>query len=418
MSETTFRLVTPEAPALIYKSRRSLLSRLKKEQDFWAFLAECKIKHEYHLISDVARVLQVDAILEDLEALVENISSSESDELYLQIAEYNDNFGRIPPLSNSMVAQIAKKAYDEGDIETGLNILFGCIFGRERRHDVRRSLHNQTAGAYSTLISIANSAALSRYVVDNKQLNREITSAAMDLKSEAESAAELITEIRNKLTQADESITEQVKHAEKITRRKKRLSEWLHRRAINRNADLQDRFLNQMKYRAPVQLWENRRKQHRKNSDNAFRVFLVGVFIFCVVLILGAIGLGDKIAEAFVPIGCSPETPELCNGISAKGVFYVSISIVFSSIVLWLLRLQMRVYLSERHLSLDAEERKAFAETFLALREDKAVNSEHEAVVLQSLFRPTQDGIIRDNTSVDASPSGLLSKILTQQKNN
>ena len=49
-----------------------------------------------------------------------------------------------------------------------------------------------------------------------------------------------------------------------------------------------------------------------------------------------------------------------------------------------------------RHLSLDADEKKAFAETYMALKEGASVDVANETIVLASLFRPTQDGIIRD----------------------
>ncbi|WP_228848372.1 DUF6161 domain-containing protein [Halocynthiibacter styelae] len=83
------------------------------------------------------------------------------------------------------------------------------------------------------------------------------------------------------------------------------------------------------------------------------------------------------------------------------------------SLILWGIRLQYRVYLSERHLALDAGEKKAFAQAFLAFREDKSVGADNEAIVLASLFRPTQDGIIRDDgASLDISAAALLAKQL------
>ncbi|WP_316247455.1 DUF6161 domain-containing protein [Roseobacter fucihabitans] len=86
-----------------------------------------------------------------------------------------------------------------------------------------------------------------------------------------------------------------------------------------------------------------------------------------------------------------------------------------STVWLWFLRLQMKVHLSERHLFLDARERKAFAETYLALLKGGDVTKDHEAVILQSLFRPTQDGIIKDDGGIDVGIAGLLSRALNKQ---
>ena len=80
---------------------------------------------------------------------------------------------------------------------------------------------------------------------------------------------------------------------------------------------------------------------------------------------------------------------------------------------MWFLRLQIKIFLSERHLALDARERRAFAETYLALLKGGHATTEHETVILQSLFRPTQDGIIKDDIGFDMSAAGILSKAMT-----
>ena len=81
------------------------------------------------------------------------------------------------------------------------------------------------------------------------------------------------------------------------------------------------------------------------------------------------------------------------------------------SMLMWVARLQYRIPLSERHLALDASEKKAFAETYLGMKEGKDVSGDSEAIVLASIFRPTQDGIIRDDeTGMDLSAVALMAK--------
>jgi hypothetical protein len=88
------------------------------------------------------------------------------------------------------------------------------------------------------------------------------------------------------------------------------------------------------------------------------------------------------------------------------------------SLALWAIRLQYRVYLSERHLSLDASEKEAFAQTYLAMKEGAEVDASNEAIVLASLFRPTQDGIIKDDDSaMDVSMVAILAKQLGRTPN-
>ena len=100
---------------------------------------------------------------------------------------------------------------------------------------------------------------------------------------------------------------------------------------------------------------------------------------------------------------------------SAKGPLTMAGLIVAMSLLLWFIRLQYRIHLSERHLALDASEKQAFAETFMAMKEGRDVGPDNEAVVLAALFRPTQDGIIKDDDSgFDVSTSALLAKHLSR----
>lgn len=177
---------------------------------------------------------------------------------------------------------------------------------------------------------------------------------------------------------------------------------------------LKDRFLSQMRLRAPVELWRTRAEKHRKNATGAFVAFVI---LALIAIVSGALipwlG-GDYIASSFTREICNDADPPSCEReFSAKGPLTVAGLLLVLSIILWLIRLQYRVYLSERHLALDAEEKCAFAETFMAMKEETQVGANNEAIVLASLFRPTQDGIIKDDdNSVDISAAAILAKQL------
>lgn len=177
---------------------------------------------------------------------------------------------------------------------------------------------------------------------------------------------------------------------------------------------LMELFHTQLRLRAPVKLWEGRAEQHAKKAKVAlfwfvgftFLAILVGVFVpFC---------FGDYIAESFYREICDlAEPPNCAREFSVKGPLTLSGILVLVSLVLWGIRLQYRLYLSERHLALDASEKQAFAETYLAMKEGEDVGSGNEAIVLASLFRPTQDGIIKDDESgFDLSSAAILAKQL------
>lgn len=180
---------------------------------------------------------------------------------------------------------------------------------------------------------------------------------------------------------------------------------------------LQSLFEVQLRLRAPVKLWEKREVKHCKNSKNAMNKFIVAGGIAVCFGLLVPFFFGDYIANSFSQLICSTPATEgaLAQGcaraFSAKGPVTITGLLLAMSLLMWMARLQYRVHLSERHLALDASEKKAFAETYLAMKEGKDVSNNSEAIVLASLFRPTQDGIIRDDeTGMDLSAVALMAK--------
>ncbi|WP_167647447.1 DUF6161 domain-containing protein [Mameliella alba] len=188
-----------------------------------------------------------------------------------------------------------------------------------------------------------------------------------------------------------------------------------------READFQrlkDLFETQLRLRAPVQLWAGRETLHRTAARWAMARFLLSTTVALLIGVLVPLCAGDYIAESFFTQGCDPADAASCErALSAKGPLTITGLLLVLSLVMWVTRLQYRVFLSERHLSLDASEKKAFAETYLAMKEGEDVGSGNEAIVLAALFRPTQDGIIKDDESgVDLSAAAILAKQMGQVK--
>lgn len=208
-------------------------------------------------------------------------------------------------------------------------------------------------------------------------------------------------------------------------RKKVRLFELKSQQTENARVDeferLQSLFKTQLRLRAPVKLWEAREKKHGENSKNAmFRFVCAG----CVAVGFGLLVpfvFGDYIADSFSQLICVTPVSEgtVAQGcervFSAKGPVTITGLLLVMSLLMWMARLQYRIHLSERHLALDASEKKAFAETYLAMKEGKDVSIDNEAIVLASLFRPTQDGIIRDDeTGMDLSAVAMMAKQLSR----
>jgi hypothetical protein len=179
---------------------------------------------------------------------------------------------------------------------------------------------------------------------------------------------------------------------------------------------LLDLFRTQLRFRAPAELWDTRASHHGRKSTHAFWGFVLLTVFATTAGALIPYFFGDYIAASFFTQVCDGSTPPDCTReFSAKGPLTVAGILIIMSLIMWAIRLQYRVYLSERHLSLDASEKQAFAETYLAMKEGEDVGDGNEAIVLASLFRPTQDGIISDDEStLDLSAVAILAKQLSR----
>ena len=67
--------------------------------------------------------------------------------------------------------------------------------------------------------------------------------------------------------------------------------------------------------------------------------------------------------DCYRMIGGDSLQPEACQGLSASGFAVLAVLLAFFTCLLWYVRLQMKLYLTEQHLALDAQERCAFAQS-------------------------------------------------------
>lgn len=184
-----------------------------------------------------------------------------------------------------------------------------------------------------------------------------------------------------------------------------------HEVTADRFSELEARYHKHLEYQRPVYLWASRARMHRENALAAKFIFWGLVFVSIVFAASVSIYAGGPIAESFNRTVCDRGGCE--EVFFFKGPLIVSSLLLVTSLLLWLIRLQNKIHLSERHLYLDAQERTAFAETYLALRSNKDVGEDNEAIVLGSLFRPTQDGIIKDDDGgLDVSMAAVIAKQL------
>lgn len=144
--------------------------------------------------------------------------------------------------------------------------------------------------------------------------------------------------------------------------------------------DLRRTFREELALRAPAEYWSKKRDGHLKWAWISGAVSFAGIGG-------AALGLGWQIHELLnkTPAGSVPETWRLAV-LALVGVFTV-----------WALRLVVRMFLSHLHLLADASERVVMVQTYLSLMEgDHLASKEDRQLILQALFRPATDGLVKD----------------------
>ena len=75
--------------------------------------------------------------------------------------------------------------------------------------------------------------------------------------------------------------------------------------------------------------------------------------------------------------------------------------ILATTMGIWLVRILIKITLSNYHLSVDANERVIMIKTYLSLlKEGSGFEADDKKVMLDNIFRPTNFGIIKDETNV------------------
>lgn len=159
-------------------------------------------------------------------------------------------------------------------------------------------------------------------------------------------------------------------------------------------------YTTQMGLQAPVEYWKQKRTRHGTAAGN-YRWLLLAYAVIGTIGVSGALWyVAGQITEA--------SRTNAGHGALAYG----AIGLLLTTVALWAGRILVRLYMSEHHLAIDAEERATMIETYLALQLKQQVDQKDLLVVLNGMFRPTSDGIIKDDAAPELGAAGLLSKLL------
>lgn len=174
---------------------------------------------------------------------------------------------------------------------------------------------------------------------------------------------------------------------------------------------LNETYDTHMALAAPVSYWEGKRDKHSEWAKWSFVALTVCMLIFGGVLFwelhgvakmiedtrLAAVASSAANAKLGSATAISPASSTLSPLLDVLATWKIGAYILLVTLAFWFIRLLVRIFLSNIHLENDASERVTMAKTYLALiRDGSFEGKEHIGTILAALFRPTGDGIVKD----------------------
>ena len=162
-----------------------------------------------------------------------------------------------------------------------------------------------------------------------------------------------------------------------------------------------------MSVKAPADYWRSKADNHKKTEESYLKNTLCMSAIFTLMAIF--------LPALFVTHGFNwiARSIDGESSLSFARYTFVGLYLLLVTTGLWGLRVLVKLYLSEHHLRIDATERLTMIMTYLALTHENAAGIEDRMIVLASIFRPTADGVVKDD-GIDASLPHLASRLMAK----
>lgn len=406
-------LAGPSGP-IVFQTLEELQEFLRQELNFWAFLQGAvggnrdtnasialmpndNLKYLDSMVSESVQ-RQTNERQHDIQAHLNATFSqraripfsSSSDAQYLRIVA-----GTLPSASFALAAAVIYNRLSEANLSPGVpEQMLGVTSALNYRLGIEPS------------VPTANTAALERL---HEQYQQLLAKAKAERDQDAVDSARAFTsrqadfeQWRSELTDEAKSLLEKSAFASASLNAKQQED---HAHGLGRLQALEATYNAKLALEAPTEYWNKKRDRHKKFA------LLWGVV--CMLFAVAAISVFlvefNAIGEALKSVG-QADTTQIDQRI-AHYIFIGVKGLVFAVIIFWIARLLVRMYLSELHLGMDAYERRTMVLTYLALSKDGKVSDAERMLVLQPIFRPTADGIVKDDASSDPTLTALIARL-------
>lgn len=209
----------------------------------------------------------------------------------------------------------------------------------------------------------------------------------LELRAQNEALVEEIGDLRDQFSTLKEEISTQKE--EQVTSFTSKLEE-----SEKTLSDIAKTYDEKLALQASVQYWSDKRASHTQ----------VMRWVGAATLFLAALTGGGFIWAAHELLQAKASEVELWR---------LGVMLAISTFGIWVTRLSAKIFISNLHLRTDADERVTMIQTYLALlREGSGPKDEERQLILQTLFRPSTTGFIKDDgpSSFHELVSNALSK--------
>ena len=169
--------------------------------------------------------------------------------------------------------------------------------------------------------------------------------------------------------------------------------------ASTKRAAMEAAYTAAIPLHAATEYWRQKEEGHRRSARWRGGVSLVmgGAFLGVLIWIAWGMHALDVAVPSLKVEGSDPPEQVASPMVLDAVVRRISILALLLTAGIWLVRLLVRSYQSERHLMVDARERKVMIATYLALVADGKLSDEaSRAELLRAIFRNASSGLLRD----------------------
>ena len=160
-------------------------------------------------------------------------------------------------------------------------------------------------------------------------------------------------------------------------------------------ADIERTYDEKLALQSSVEYWDKKRGYHQSVMWKMAKVTVSSAVAIIIIFSLVAYFLFEA------------------TTLSEVQLWKLGIMLAISSFGVWLIRLLSKIFISNLHLRTDADERVTMIKTYLALlREGSGPKDDERQLILQTLFRPSSTGFIKED-----GPTGFYEAILNRGKN-